>query len=424
MTDWIDIINIITVVSGLTIVLVGLLFSFFIQNLQKYDRIFFITLFFLLTAYCISDMTSQLSLIYLGPEYTILSKAAVFCESLFSSVCMPLLTLYILTCAGKEYKRNPYFISALSIWILYFILLCYTQFSESIYYFSPDNDYHRGPLYPLLLTPPVLLMINNLICLFKHKHSLSKRQFSAFLVYLLIPLICMGVQMVWYGVLMVIFGTSLASAYMFYFIIREQMDIYMRQREKIATQRASIMMLEMRPHFIYNTLTSIYYLCEQDSKKAQQVTLDFSTYLRKNFNAISKNSTIPFTEELEHTKAYLAVEMARFEGRLFVEYGFTKPPLFRIPPLTLQPIVENSIKHHGLDPELEPLHIYINISESPTGNTIIVEDNGLGFDAADNFENHSALSNIQERLEFMCKGTLSISSRKEGSTKVIIFIPL
>ena len=90
----------------------------------------------------------------------------------------------------------------------------------------------------------------------------------------------------------------------------------------------------MRPHFIYNTMTSIYYLCEQDPKTAQQVTLDFTNYLRKNFSAIAKDGTIPFTEELEHTRAYLAVEQIRFEGEMFVEFD-TPHTAFKLPPLTL-----------------------------------------------------------------------------------------
>ena len=423
MPDWMDIVNIIVVVSGLTLVLSGLFFAFTLPFLKNPDRGYLITIFTLLTFYCLSDLTSQLSLVYFPEGHMMISKIAVFSESLFSSMCLPVLTMFILTGAGKKIKGNLFFISSVTTWSIYFMLLCYTQFTQSIYYFTEDNIYHRGPYYPILLTPPVILMIINMLCLASCKNDLSKRQFFAFLIYLMLPLFCMAIQMVWYGILMVVLGTSLAAAFMLYFILWEQMHLYLKQREEIAGQKISIMMLEMRPHFIYNTLTSIYYLCEQDSKKAQQVTLDFSTYLRKNFTAISKKDTIPFAEELEHTKAYLSVEMARFEGRLFVEYDFRKTPLFRIPPLTLQPIVENSVKHHSLDPDMEPLRISIRVSESAEGNTITVEDNGPGFEAADNNEPHIALKNIRERLKLMCNGTLSISPREGGGTRVHIFIP-
>lgn len=420
--DWIDVINLMVVTCGFTITLMGLVVSLSVSYLEKQNRRFLILFFSVLSLYTSSDIISQLSLTFLGPGYMLLSKAAVFSESFFSSVCMPLLTFYILVCAGQNVRKNLLLISSAAVWLVYFVLLIYTQFSTVIYYFTDDNAYHRGPFYPLLLTPPVLLMLINLVSLYRFRSSLSKRQLKAFTIYLLIPLFCMVVQMLWYGVLMIVAGTSVASAFMLYFIIREQMDLYVRQRQEIGAQKVSILMLEMRPHFIYNTLTSIYYLCDQDVKKAQQVTLDFSVYLRKNFTAISKKGTIPFAEELEHTKAYLSVEMARYEGMLSVEYDFTDMPRFRIPPLTLQPVVENSIKH-GLDPEYDPLHIVIHVREVPGGNRIIVEDNGCGFTDKKTGDPHIAINNIRERLKLMCNGTLEITPREGGGTTVSIFIP-
>ena len=148
--------------------------------------------------------------------------------------------------------------------------------------------------------------------------------------------------------------------------------------------------------------------------------MDFTTYLRKNFNAIAGDETIPFSEELEHTRAYLAVEQAQFEDNLFVEYD-TPHTLFRLPPLTLQPIVENAVKH-GMDPDSdEALHIYIKTVKTDKGNEIIVEDNGPGFQPSDDHEPHIALKNIRQRLEAI-GGSLTVSSRAEGGTKVSIIV--
>lgn len=106
--------------------------------------------------------------------------------------------------------------------------------------------------------------------------------------------------------------TSDASAYHISASLLDQVDQYISQQKELSDQRAKILVLQMRPHFIYNTMMSIYYLCAQNSQKAQQVILDFSIYLRKNFTAITKKETVPFSEELEHTRAYLAVEQVRF----------------------------------------------------------------------------------------------------------------
>lgn len=422
MLDWIGIINLIGVVSALTIAVMGLLFSLSVPFLRKPDRTYIIITFSLLVIYTASDLTSQLSLAFGGEGLTMLSKAAIFSESFFSSVCMPILTMYIVTCAGKRVASDPFVRCNTIIWLVYFILLAATQFTDEIYYFTADNVYQRGALYPLLLTPPLLLMLSNLLCLYVNKGDLTKRQCVAFLCYILITAFCMVIQMMCYGLLMLVLGTAVAAGFMLYFMIREQVYQYVRQQEEITNQRISIMMLEMRPHFIYNILTSIYYLCEQDVKKAQRVTKDFAAYLRMNLKALGKNDTVPFSEDLQHTKAYLGVEMARFEESLHVEYAFDKTPVFRIPTLTLQPIVENAIKH-GLDTERDALHIVIRVQQNDEGNTITVEDDGQGFHDSDNDEPHIALNNIRERLKLMCGGSLTIRPRENVGTVVTIFIP-
>ena len=168
-------------------------------------------------------------------------------------------------------------------------------------------------------------------------------------------------------------------------------------------------------------MMSIYYLCGSDPERAQQVTLDFTDYLRQNFTAIAKEGTIPFTEELAHTRAYLAVEKARFEDNLFVELD-TPCTVFQIPPLTLQPIVENAVKH-GLSPELDPLYLSVRTREAENGCEIVVEDTGPGFAPSDDDEPHIALANIRDRLELMCRGTLTIRPRQTGGTRVTVWVP-
>ena len=196
---------------------------------------------------------------------------------------------------------------------------------------------------------------------------------------------------------------------------------YQEQKEETVRQRTQVAVLQMRPHFIYNTLMSIYYLCAQDPQKAQQVILDFSRYLQGSFTAIANETTIPFTEELEHTRAYLAVEQARYQGQLFVEFN-TPNTFFRIPSLTLQPIVENAVKH-GLDPDLEPLYVSIVTEETDEDIRITVEDTGPGNAPSDEDAPHFALNNIRDRLKSMCGGSLEIEPREAGGTKVTVLIP-
>lgn len=351
----------------------------------------------------------------------LLSQIALFAESLFSSLLIPPFTVYLLRCVGRSWKKSRLFYAVNALWVMYFVLLAVTQFTTWIYYYTPDNVYHRGPWYPLLLIPPILQMAVNLIGVYRYRSSLTHRQRVAFSLYFAIPLVCMMVQTLFYGLLLIVLGTSVAVLIMYVILLIDQVARTVRQSEENARQQASIAVLQMRPHFICNTMMSIYYLIAQDPEKAQRVTLDFTTYLRNNFTALAKEDTIPFTEELEHTRAYLAVEKVRHEDKLFVELD-TPCTRFRVPPLTLQPIVENAVLH-GVSPDLEPLYLTVLTRETESGFEIVVEDTGPGYAPTDDNEPHIALKNIRERLQMMCGATLEIAPREAGGTAVTVTIP-
>ena len=93
-----------------------------------------------------------------------------------------------------------------------------------------------------------------------------------------------------------------------------------------------------------------------------------------------------------------------------------------MPPLTLQPIVENAVKH-GRDPYAGPFHISIRTRKTDSGSEIVVADNGRGYDPADDNEPHIALKNIQQRLEIMCGGRLTITPNDGGGTVVTVTVP-
>ncbi len=421
MTNWIDLLNFAFAVAGLTVALLGLLLSVFSTHLDRKDHLFFTTVFSLIIAYVLSDLLGQLSIGTLGAHYVDLTRVTIFAESLFSSMLMPVLTVYLLQCAGEGWRKAPVFAAAGVLWLVYLALLIATQFSDAIYYYTPDNVYHRGPWYPVLLVPPVLLMLVNLAAMYRRRRALSKHQLQAFSTYILIPLVSMLVQMAFYGMLTIVIGTSVAAFFMLVYILRDQIERYVAQQDENARQRASIKVLQMRPHFIYNTMTSIYYLCGQNAKKAQAVILDFTSYLRQNFTAIVCEDMIPFPQELEHARAYLAVEKARFEDKLFVEYD-TAYTAFRLPPLTLQPLVENAVKH-SISPELGPLYLSISTREHEDSVEVVVEDTGPGFSQSEDDEPHIALANIRERLKTMCDGRLVLEQRKEGGTIARLVIP-
>ena len=321
-------------------------------------------------------------------------------------------TIFLLHCSHEKVKRSVLFSAMTALLCVYFAFLIAAQFTDVFYYVTDDNRFFYGSLYKLSLVPLVLIMLLNIVGVIIRRKKLSNKYLVALLVYLIPMTAAIIIHMFINVELFVVFGMALLAMIMFGLILSDNMDQYMRQQQEIAHQRANVMVLQMRPHFIYNTMMTIYCLCKQDADKAQQVTLDFTDYLRNNFSAIASENPVPFADELKHTQAYLAVEQAQHEDNLFTNFD-TPHTLFRVPPLTLQPLVENAVKH-GMKLEGAPLHIYVKTRKTNSGSEIVVENDGPGFNPADDNEPHIALNNIRQRLEMMCKGTLTISPRKSA----------
>ena len=419
MTEWMYIVDYLLEGALLTMMAIGIVLSSFMPALDQWNKRFFLTLFSLLF---LCAVTCLLSLIfYNDPTKAATERVIYIFESLFIAVPIFMPTIFLLHCSHELVKRNLLFYAMIALMGVYVAFLIVAQFTDVFYYVTPDNRFFYGPLYKLSLVPLVLIMLLNIAGIIIRRKKLSKRHFAAFLIYLLPMTVAIILHMFVSVELFVIFGMALFAMIMFGLILSDNMEHYARQQQEIAHQRASVMVLQMRPHFIYNTMTTIYYLCKQDADKAQQVTRDFTDYLRQNFNAIASEDPVPFADELKHTQSYLAVEKAQHENSLFVKYD-TPITRFRLPPLTLQPLVENAVKH-GMDPNAGPLTISIRTEQTDAGVLVTVEDNGKGFDPSDKSKPHPALDNIESRLKQQCGGTMVISSNKSG-TLIKVRIPL
>ena len=204
-------------------------------------------------------------------------------------------------------------------------------------------------------------------------------------------------------------------------ILRERL-LHEKEAE-LRNVRIASLMQQIRPHFIYNTLTSIYVLCRDNPTMAMQVVQDFTAYLQANFTAISATEPIPFPEELRHTKSYLAVEAIRYGDRLSVVFD-TKHTAFRLPALTLQPLVENAVKHSLGQIRGSVVQISVSTRAENGWSVITVSDNGPGLvpnrDASDF---HIGLQNVRDRLQMMSGGALEFQSTPSVGTTVTVRIP-
>ena len=191
---------------------------------------------------------------------------------------------------------------------------------------------------------------------------------------------------------------------------------------ELAQSRISTMMSQIRPHFIYNTLGSIEQLCELDPPKAGELVHDFAKYLRGNFGELDNPKPILMSQEMDHVHHYVNIENVRFPDMTF-SFEMNSED-FHIPALTVQPIVENAIKH-GLMKLQNGGTIRVVSYETETDYCVSVVDDGVGFDTTLMLDErkHVGLRNIRERLKAMVNGTLEIESTVGVGTKVLVKIP-
>ena len=191
---------------------------------------------------------------------------------------------------------------------------------------------------------------------------------------------------------------------------------------ELAESRISTMMSQIRPHFIYNTLGSIEQLCDLDPQKAGELVHDFAKYLRGNFGELDNPKPILMSQEMDHVHHYVSIENVRFPDMTFAFEMNSED--FHIPALTVQPIVENAIKH-GLMKLQKGGTIRVVSYESESDYFVSVEDDGVGFDTSllVDERKHLGLRNIRERLKAMVNGSISIESTVGVGTKVVIKIP-
>ena len=191
---------------------------------------------------------------------------------------------------------------------------------------------------------------------------------------------------------------------------------------ELKESRVSIMLSQIQPHFIYNTLGTIERMCLKDPQKANELVRNFSLYLRGNFSELDSVVPIRFAEELKHVEYYVNIEKVRFPD-MNIEYD-VETTEFVLPALSVQPLVENAIKHGLMRLETGGT-VKIHSYETPTHFCVEVTDDGVGFDtdAPIDEKKHVGLRNIRGRLKAMVNGALVMESKPGVGTKAMIMIP-
>ena len=210
-----------------------------------------------------------------------------------------------------------------------------------------------------------------------------------------------------------------------FILFHGELEAQLLEKEReLNDMKINLMLSQIGPHFIYNTLNTIGALCTRNPKEAEATVNQFARYLRSNLNSLSAPELIPFEQELEHTRTYVSIEQKRFQEKLRVEYD-TPETRFLIPALSLQPLVENAIRY-GIRRKRGGGTVRIHTTVEDHGYLVVVEDDGAGFDVStlpEDGKGHIGIWNVKNRLQTMCQGDLQITSTPGVGTKVVLSIP-
>lgn len=197
------------------------------------------------------------------------------------------------------------------------------------------------------------------------------------------------------------------------------------QRRLAIEHKLAIAISQIQPHFLYNSIAAIQELCRKEPEMAREALGDFATYLRGNMDSLTVRKPVPFSWELKHVENYLRLEKLRFGDRLNVEYEIGVED-FHIPVLTVQPLVENAIKHGVCKAENGGTVLIRTMREDQYVRIEIIDD-GVGFDTESDFaagdkKSHVGIKNVRQRLENVVSGHLEIQSDIGRGTRAVILI--
>ena len=226
------------------------------------------------------------------------------------------------------------------------------------------------------------------------------------------------------------YGLAITMAYQ---IVRLIFDLRSQYKEAIRYQqmqkelyeaKVSVMVSQIQPHFMYNALSSIAMMCTLNPETAQEATITFADYLRGNMDSLKQTAPVAFETELEHLKKYLYIENLRFADLLNVENDIQATD-FKLPLLSIQPLVENAVKH-GVGMAEDGGTVKISTRETENAYEVIVEDDGVGFDVIEkknDGRSHVGMENTKKRLHDMCGGEVIITSVIGKGTTAKVILP-
>lgn len=423
--------------AGLTLCLLGILLTA-VQHAttekrsRRYFRFFFSLLIVDLLAYAAVDLLQP------SAELREWIYRATLTHMLISPSLAYIVSFFLLDVVDPKRRRKRLRRNLFILLLTHMYLLFIMQTRRLYVLCDAQGVLHRGTLYPVYVLQSILPLLMDFTILLHERKRLIHWEKPAFWIYCALPLAGF-VASIYIDPHIILYSITLAALVMFLLILVEQTERYRRkaieamqmriaaaEKETENTEmRMSLMLSQIQPHFLYNSLSVIQNLCHGKAPEAETATARFSRYLRHNMSSMTNPSLIPFTEELSHAKNYLELERLRFGDYLQIRFD-TPCVRFYLPPLTLQPIVENAVRHGvRMKPDGRGT-VAVATMEFPDRYEVFVLDNGCGFDPSkppNDGTLHVGIQNVRDRLRRMCGGKLELFSSVGVGTTAVIVLP-
>lgn len=391
------------------------------KNKRK-DEISLLVFFIFTAVHFATYLSFALSKPYVSSRTYILAFYTVF--YIMNNIEALLFFLYINTYIDLKHKtKKILMIITLSIFSL-FIISDLVNLYNHVYFdsvlFNGVWIYQRSKMmiisqgYQFVTLSMVLV-----ITIFNKK--LQNTEKVGFCLYCILPLISIFLQNTFSGYAIAYLFLLLSIEILFLFINVERNIKLEAEEQKLKEANIKIMVSQIQPHFVYNTLSSISTLIPINPEQAQLALDNFSEYLRMNFSTLTSTKLVSFEDELKHIKTYLSLEQMRFKDRIKVVYDINVSD-FLVPPLSIQPLVENAIKH-GILKKIKGGTLFLKTYETNNAYVVVVKDDGVGFNSDEidfNDNKHIGLNNVRHRIKTMCKGELILNSEINKGTEVTV----
>ncbi|WP_339213706.1 histidine kinase [Solibacillus sp. FSL W8-0372] len=411
---------------------IGMLYIFLYLFVERYRRKEFFILafalsciFFALVNLCLSERT----ILYLIPS---LSFEALF-KIKDTSIFLATISLILIVTQIDQRLLNPLFKNVLIFVYTFYVL---------VILLTTLNFYHSFlPIFIVLNCFVYLYMMIKMLY-FYFKKDVARDYQQKIIMFSMLNINIYNINLLLYsfgftsklqlGFLNILFYAIALAIYLTIRVNHSYKRNDLLTHELDVTEQAYLV-AQIKPHFFFNTLTSVMSLCYSDGKKAAQLLSHFSSFLRQSFEFNSQEMYVSVEKEIKLLHSYIAIEQARFGEKLQIEFNVDPDALAEsILPLSIQPLVENAI-NHGICPKEDFSIIRVSINKIHSHLVVTVYDTGVGIpsnkipellDTSKQKERGIGIANINKRLAKYYDTQLIIESKLGSWTKVSFEVPL